>query len=94
MCLVQVRLFCMKYTNKKLPCNFLKEKNMQKDAKLFTLIVVIVIAAFIGLSSFFVVEVGFVGVRINILSGQTKSFPQGTYLKLPLIHQVATLRRA
>jgi regulator of protease activity HflC (stomatin/prohibitin superfamily) len=61
---------------------------MQKDAKLFTLIVVIVIVAFIGLSSFFVVEVGFVGVRINILSGQTKSFPQGTYLKLPLIHQV------
>ena len=61
---------------------------MQKDAKLFTLIVVVVIAAFIGLSSFFVVEVGFVGVRINILSGQTKSFPQGTYLNLPLIHQV------
>ncbi|MCL2390280.1 MAG: prohibitin family protein, partial [Endomicrobia bacterium] len=32
--------------------------------------------------------VGYVGVRINIISGQTESFPRGTYWKIPVIHRV------
>ncbi len=61
---------------------------MQKDTGLLIVVIAVVLAAFIAFSSFFVVEVGSVGVRINILSGQTKSYPQGTYLKLPFVHQV------
>lgn len=61
---------------------------MQKDTKLLIAIIVVVIMAFIGFSSFFIVEVGFVGVRINVLTGETKSFAQGTYFKLPVVHQV------
>ncbi len=61
---------------------------MQKDTRLLFGIVFIVVLAFVVFSSFFVVEVGSVGVRINIITGQTKSFPQGTYAKLPFIHQV------
>ncbi len=61
---------------------------MQKDTKLLFGIIAVILLAFVGFSSFFVVEVGSVGVRINILSGQTQSFPQGTYFKLPVIHKV------
>ncbi len=61
---------------------------MQKDTRLLTGIIVAVVLALIVFSSFFVVEVGSVGVRINIITGQTKSFPQGTYAKIPFIHQV------
>lgn len=61
---------------------------MQKDTRLLTGIITVVVLALIVFSSFFVVEVGSVGVRINIITGETKSFPQGTYAKLPFIHQV------
>ncbi len=61
---------------------------MQKDTRLLTGIIVVVVLALIVFSSFFVVEVGSVGVRINVLSGETKSFPQGTYAKVPFVHQV------
>ena len=61
---------------------------MKKDTGFIIGIAAIIIIAFIVLSSFFVVEVGFVGVRINIITGQTQSFAQGTYFKIPFIHQV------
>ncbi|MBR4632394.1 MAG: prohibitin family protein [Elusimicrobia bacterium] len=61
---------------------------MKKDTGFIIGIAIIIIIAFIVLSSFFVVEVGFVGVRINIITGQTQSFAQGTYFKIPFIHQV------
>ena len=61
---------------------------MQKDTRLLAGIITVVVLALVAFSSFFVVEVGSVGVRINIITGQTKSFPQGTYAKLPFIHQV------
>ncbi|MCL2799379.1 MAG: prohibitin family protein [Endomicrobia bacterium] len=55
-----------------------------------TLIIAVAILAFVGLvlGSFFTVPVGYVGVRINIISGQTESFPRGTYWKIPVIHRV------
>ena len=61
---------------------------MKKDTGIIVAIATIIVIAAIALSSFFIVEVGFVGVRINILTGETKSFSQGTYPKLPLVHQV------
>ena len=61
---------------------------MKKDTGMILGIAAIIIIAFIALSSFFIVEVGFVGVRINVLTGETKSFSQGTYPKLPFVHQV------
>ncbi|MBQ3834827.1 MAG: prohibitin family protein [Elusimicrobia bacterium] len=61
---------------------------MQKDTRLLTGIITVVVLALIAFSSFFVVEVGSVGVRINVITGQTKSFPQGTYAKIPFVHQV------
>ena len=61
---------------------------MKKDTGMIVGIAAIIIIAFIALSSFFIVEVGFVGVRINVLTGETKSFSQGTYHKLPFVHQL------
>ena len=51
---------------------------MKKDTGMILGIAAIIIIAFIALSSFFIVEVGFVGVRINVLTGETKSFSHGT----------------
>ncbi|MCL2145536.1 MAG: prohibitin family protein, partial [Endomicrobia bacterium] len=42
----------------------------------------------IAWGSFFQVPVGYVGVRINILTGQTESFLPGTRLKVPIMHKV------
>ncbi len=61
---------------------------MKKDTGMIVAVAAIILIAFIALSSFFIVEVGFVGVRINVITGETKSFAQGTYPKLPFIHQV------
>ena len=61
---------------------------MDKDKNLFIGIAVFVVLVFLVFSSLFVVEVGFVGVRINILTGETKSFSQGTYFKIPVIYKV------
>ncbi|MCL1971727.1 MAG: prohibitin family protein [Endomicrobia bacterium] len=58
------------------------------------IIKIVVIAAVLLLifgavwASFFQVPVGYVGVRINIFSGETKSFAAGTYLKVPVMHKV------
>ncbi len=60
---------------------------MKKDTGIFVGFAAIIVIAFVIFSSFFVVEVGFVGVRINVLTGETKSFSQGTYPKLPFVHQ-------
>ena len=59
---------------------------MDKDKNIFIGIAVFVVLVFLVFSSLFVVEVGFVGVRINILTGETKSFSQGTYFKIPTSH--------
>ncbi len=54
------------------------------------IIVVAIIFALIAFlfGSFFTVPVGYVGVRINIISGQTESFARGTYFKVPIVHKV------
>ncbi|MDR1195809.1 MAG: prohibitin family protein, partial [Endomicrobium sp.] len=49
-------------------------------------VVVLILGAAWG--SFFQVPVGYVGVRINIFSGQTESFARGVYLKVPVMHKV------
>jgi regulator of protease activity HflC (stomatin/prohibitin superfamily) len=63
-------------------------RKMDKDKNIFIGIALFVLLAFSIFSSLFVVEVGFVGVRINILTGETKSFSQGTYFKIPVIYKV------
>lgn len=57
-----------------------------------TVVIVGILLALIGLAfgSFFNVPVGYVGVRINILSGETESYQKGTYAKIPIVHKVAT----
>lgn len=60
-----------------------------KDSFLLVLGAVVLVVGVLVMSAFFIVEVGNVGVRINVLSGQTKSFAQGTYIKIPFVHQVA-----
>jgi regulator of protease activity HflC (stomatin/prohibitin superfamily) len=57
----------------------------KKIAKTVSIVVIILLLAF---GSFFTVPVGFVGVRINIITGQTESFSRGTYLKIPIAHKV------
>ncbi len=64
-------------------------RKTDKDKNLFIGIALFVLLAFSIFSSLFVVEVGFVGVRINVLTGETKSFSQGTYFKIPVIYKVA-----
>ncbi|MDR3113028.1 MAG: prohibitin family protein [Endomicrobium sp.] len=60
----------------------------KKIAKNVSTAVIILLLACLGFGSFFTVPVGFVGVRINIISGQTESFSRGTYLKIPIVHKV------
>lgn len=61
---------------------------MNKDTGIFVGLVVLIVVIFVAFSSFFIVEVGYVGVRINILSGKTQTFAQGTYAKIPFVHKV------
>ena len=51
--------------------------------------IMFVMLLLVVIGSFFVVDVGEVGVRINSITGETKSFSQGTYFKLPMIHSIA-----
>ncbi|MDR2191336.1 MAG: prohibitin family protein, partial [Endomicrobium sp.] len=60
----------------------------KKIIKTVSLVVIFLFLATLVFGSFFTVQVGFVGVRINIITGQTESFSRGTYLKIPIIHKV------
>ena len=60
----------------------------KKITKSVSLAVIILFLAVLAFGSFFTVPVGFVGVRINIISGQTESYARGTYLKIPIVHKV------
>jgi regulator of protease activity HflC (stomatin/prohibitin superfamily) len=69
------------------PNNF-DSNETKKIVKNVSIAVIILILVCLGFGSFFTVPVGFVGVRINIISGQTESFSRGTYLKIPIVHKV------
>jgi len=56
--------------------------------KITVMVIAVLIVLGLVLGSFFTVPVGFVGVRINILTGQTESFSRGTYWKIPIVHKV------
>lgn len=70
------------------PNNVFPNAETKKIVK--TVIIVGLLLALVGLAfgSFFNVPVGYVGVRINIINGETQSFARGTYLKLPIVHKV------
>jgi regulator of protease activity HflC (stomatin/prohibitin superfamily) len=69
------------------PNNF-DSNEAKKIAKNVSFAAVILLLACLLFGSFFTVPVGFVGVRINIITGQTESFSRGTYLKIPIVHKV------
>lgn len=73
---------------REMPNNTFPDLETKKIIKTITVIAIISIIAGLIYGSFFYVPVGYVGVRINILTGQTQSHSAGTYLKLPLIHNV------
>ena len=60
----------------------------KKIAKTAAIVFVIVLLLSLAWGSFFQVPVGYVGVRINIFTGETESFARGTYLKIPVVHKV------
>ncbi|MDR1695299.1 MAG: prohibitin family protein [Endomicrobium sp.] len=66
----------------------LNSGDVKKAVKTVTTIVIVLAVLSLVFGSFFIVPVGFVGVRINIISGKTESFERGTYLKVPVVHKV------
>ncbi|MDR1941702.1 MAG: prohibitin family protein, partial [Endomicrobium sp.] len=60
----------------------------KKIIKTLALVTAVLVAAGLAFGSFFTVPVGYVGVRINIISGKTESFSRGTYFKTPIVHKV------
>ncbi|MDR2426447.1 MAG: prohibitin family protein [Endomicrobium sp.] len=56
--------------------------------KTFIIVAAILLLLCAAWGSFFQVPVGYVGVRINIFSGETESYARGTYLKVPIMHKV------
>lgn len=75
--------------------NFIKEKKIKMEEFLSKVSKKLVIGVFAGLlfmivtcGSCFSVSAGNVGVTFNMLSGSTKAYSQGTYLKLPFVVSV------
>jgi len=68
--------------------NGLDPNEAKKIAKSVSIAVIILLLVSLAFGSFFTVHVGYVGVRINIITGETESYARGTYLKIPVIHKV------
>lgn len=71
------------------PNNVFPNAETKKIIKTVIIVLIFLGLAGLALGSFFNVPVGYVGVQINILNGNTKSFQKGTYPKIPIVHQVA-----